>query len=524
MSFEDDDNIIFNETKARELIYILLKNDIIIFRKLIPEIKKLDSEAFENMFKGIPFKQNDANEEGYYYTVINKKEFVKLLNKIDNFSIILEQWYQDENYYKYLKELWTKYISIEELRNKDEKKIEEILESNSIHYKDWPQNIKEELKSLIQSTENTRIFEMKDILNDQFAQINNILEELIYFKNQIKEQGKDGKIYEENAMKIIVQIIGTVMMPIAASIKYGNESIDNKEIRAARKLICEKCNVNMKRSSELVDNIMTKCKDEKGVCNYGIKNLKTNEFYKDCDIKITEGKIDNLNISQKAKAFLKCKAVCAIHCALSFLNLGWSVIELTQTYKGFEQVKIYEERLKKIVAQFNTHKNEIGVLKSDFREASEKIRTVLDKIKKDEQNLEDLITDILKSISEQDSSKNRSALGLGISGVLGVVGIAGALLTSNGFSLTYGISSIANLFSAIGHSTNIIMSINILEGYRNVLKEAREEKKKMKDEMDKIQVEIDKLINEMTTRIEEQPKFELSTSLLSSSISTKDEL
>lgn len=83
MSQEDDD-IIFNETKARELMYLLLKNDIIIYKKLIPEIKKLDSESFENMFKGVPFKKKDANEEGYYYAVKNKKEFEKLLNKIDN--------------------------------------------------------------------------------------------------------------------------------------------------------------------------------------------------------------------------------------------------------------------------------------------------------------------------------------------------------------------------------------------------------------------------------------------------------
>ena len=166
------------------------------------------------------------------------------------------------------------------------------------------------------------------------------------------------------------------------------------------------------------------------------------------------------------------------------------------------------------------HKNELGILPKDFRAASERIKTVLEKIKKDEQNLDDLISDILKSISEQDSSKNRSAFGLGLSGFLGVVGIAGALLTTNTTALTYGISSIANLFSAIGHSTNIVLSIKIIEGYRKVLREAREEKEKIKEEMNKIQVEIDRLIKEMANEIEEQPKFELSSSL--SSISTKD--
>jgi len=86
---------------------------------------------------------------------------------------------------------------------------------------------------------------MKDILNDQFAQINNILEDLINFKNQIKDQGKEGKIYEANAIMIISQLIGTVMMPIASAVKYGNEAIDDKEIRAATKLIMQKCDCDI---------------------------------------------------------------------------------------------------------------------------------------------------------------------------------------------------------------------------------------------------------------------------------------
>ena len=54
-------------------------------------------------------------------------------------------------------------------------------------------------------------------------------------------------------------------------------------------------------------------------------------------VKCTDGKIDNLNLTQKAKAFLKSKWVCGLHAILSFLNLGWSVYELTQTYKVLKQ-------------------------------------------------------------------------------------------------------------------------------------------------------------------------------------------
>ena len=303
------------------------------------------------------------------------------------------------------------------------------------------------------------------------------------------------------------------MMPIAASIKYGKEAIELKEIKAAKKLIMKQCKSSEEESLRLTKEIMTKIENKKGVCHYGIKDLKTQKFYENCDIKCTEGKIDNLSLGKKAKTFLKCKAVCGLHCALSFLNLGWSIYQLNQTYKDFDKVKNYEKRLKEIVTLFNVHKKEIGILPANFREAAQRIRVVLDKIRTDQKNLENLISEILESIKQQDSRKNKSIAGLVYSGVLGIFGIAGAILTKNGTSLAYGISSLANLFSTIAHSTNIVWSIEMIERYYKLLKEAREQQKN-------IQEEIDNLIDELTSKIEEEPKFDLSESF--SSISTID--
>lgn len=510
MSLEDDEYI-FIESKARELVYFLLKNDIIIYRKLIPEIKRLDSEAFENLFKGVPFKSTD-NKDGYNYNVKNKRDFEKLIDKFDNFNVILEEWYKKEDYYEYLKELWIKFISIENLKNKDEKQIEESLKSNSINYKIWPQNIKNELKTLIQSTCKTRIFELKDFIDDKFIQFNNIIEELIAFKNAIKDEGNEGILYEKNTKNIILNIIGTVMMPMAYSIKYGNEAIELKEIDSAKQLIMKQCNVTEKESLRLLNEIMEKAGKKGGKCSYGIKKISTNQFYENCHIKCTEGKIDNLCLEKKAEAFLKSKAICGIHCALSFLNLGWSIYELNKTFKDYDKIKNFEKRLKEIVDLFNIHKKEIGILPENFQEAGQRIKAVLEKIRQDQKNLEELIGEILESIKEQDSRKNKSISGLVYSGALGLFGIAGAILTTNGTSLVYGISSLANLLSGIGHSLNISMSIEMIEKYRKVLNEAREQEKRIQDE-------IDKLINELTKRIEQEPKFDLSQSF--SSISTK---
>ncbi len=183
---DNNDEILYNESKARELVYFLLRNDINTYKKLIPEIKSLNSEAFEKLFQGIPFKKDANDEDGYDYNVKNKKTFKNLINKFDNFSIILDAWYKDKKYYQYLKELWSRYISIENLVCNDDKeteeKIEKILKQNKIDYATWPEDIKDEFKILVKNTEDTRIMELKNEIDNNFSEFNNIIEDLIHFK------------------------------------------------------------------------------------------------------------------------------------------------------------------------------------------------------------------------------------------------------------------------------------------------------------------------------------------------------
>ncbi len=56
----------FNEVQARELVNLLLSNDIKVYRKLLPEIENLNSEDFENLFNG---------NYNYEFNVKNKKNF-----------------------------------------------------------------------------------------------------------------------------------------------------------------------------------------------------------------------------------------------------------------------------------------------------------------------------------------------------------------------------------------------------------------------------------------------------------------
>ena len=123
----ENEAYLFDYCRAKKVIISLIKKDVIIYRKFIPDIEKMDSETLENLFFG---------ETKYNYNIKNPNIFRKLLMKFDNFLLILSAWYKDDKYYKYLEELWIKYPSIEDLKalNHDENKLSERLQKLSINY------------------------------------------------------------------------------------------------------------------------------------------------------------------------------------------------------------------------------------------------------------------------------------------------------------------------------------------------------------------------------------------------------
>ena len=147
--------------------------------------------------------------------------FGKLLDKFDNFYVILDAWYKDKKYYPYLKEIWSRYISIQNLKGKDDKDLENLLKSNK--------DIKDEFKVLISCTEDTRIMELKNIIDNEFSEFNCIIETLLSFKETIKDI-PDIKNYEINTQNMILKELGTVMIPIAMCTNKGMSSIDIMQV------------------------------------------------------------------------------------------------------------------------------------------------------------------------------------------------------------------------------------------------------------------------------------------------------
>lgn len=434
--------------------------------------------------------------------------FEKLLDKFDNFNVIIEAWYKDKQYYPFLKEIWTRYICIENLRGKDEKEIEKLLISNKINYNNWPENIKDEFNILINNTDKTRIMELKNIIDNQFSEFNCLIEGLLKFKKNVKDI-PDIKQYEINAKNMIFAIIGTVFLPIAYCASKGFDAVDNKQIKSVEKLICKNTFFEDKKIKSLTKNLMNIIEGDEGTHIYELK--PDPDLIEEVRVKCTDGKIDNLPLCKTAKTFLKNKWVYGLHAILSFLNLGYAVIEFTKTYNGFDEIKNYKKRYNDIKTNFDLHKKQIGILPDDFKEAIKIIKDIYEKIREDQKELQKLMEDIMKSIKFQESQQTKATVSLIGSLALGTAGVIGGFSTGNFASAIYGASTVMNIISGITNGANIIISKNIVKQLNDILDKAINLNKEIQDK-------IDELIKEIQKRLEQEPKFDLYES--NSSIST----
>lgn len=486
------DQDVFNEKKKRELVYFLLENDVGIYKALIPEIKSLNSEAFENLFLG--------NTE-YKYEIKKQKVFLRLVKKFDNFYAKFEDWYKEQKYHQYMKILWLNYPCIESLKNLEEKKLEELLNSFNIDYSSWPLEIKKDFKSHINSTIDTEIF--SDIMMNNFNDISCLLKQLNEFSDAINKE-KDCHLYKINSLKLSDDIFASLLslggsaFPIGKFL--GERAIKNKEFSLVNEMIKQNSNYDEKTAKTLTKEFIKLIKEQKvdGNYNYVDKFSQLHELNAKCK----NGNLAQLNLNGKVNAVFHSKLFCTVNVALSFLNLGWSIYELNETYKSFEKLKEYKSRLETIKSNFNIHKQQIGILPEDPLESIEKIGKILGLIREDQNDLTKLIKNIMDSLETQMERKSKSVGGLAASIGLGTLSIIGGLSTGNALSISYGLSTIANFFSAGIHIANIETSANIIKELKKILDEAIQLENEIKNE-------VDTLIKEIIDRKKQLPKFDI---------------
>ena len=498
----------FNEKAARKIIMFLLEDDVYDFKRWVPLIKKFNSEQIQKLFQG---------ERDYNYTAKNKAVFDNLVLKFDNFATILSKWYEKEENYQYIKQLWLNYICIEDIneeieKNLSEEKLTSFLESKNINYSKWPEEVKKEFKEAVQEAIGTYIHEeeIKKKLNEEHSglkkcldSVNNLMKS---FTNIFADTDKEAqKIFEKNYSSIKLGIVGGLFSFIGSNIfSYAKEAINSKALK--RFLIDQIQGYDICKfvAKKIANDIMKKNCCPNDLINWRVGNgddwfdfdeidgtTYHNCIDKDLQIDLSEMNSDTLSIGKKISAAFKSKMVCLLTALASFINLGFSAYEfytisnLTETIAGKEYQKNFDE----IKQQFKAHLNKLDLTDNSYG-IKAKLIYVKNNIENDKEKLVNLIKEIKADIKLLERHKKDSFISLAFSALFGGGSILGGILTSGGTSLIYSLSTVFNLISGGININNISICNRSIEELEAIKKQAEEEEKIMQEEIKKLDLKL----------------------------------
>ena len=141
-------------------------------------------------------------------------------------------------------------------------------------------------------------------------------------------------------------------------------------------------------------------------------------------------------------------------------------------------IKELEQRLENIKKKFELHKQGINLLPlDDADEAMKKVEEIRLKFEEDKYEIEILIQDINKEISEQNSEKKKGYFK--IFSNLGMMGLNAALAKTTQNTKEYGLSAIFNGLSVATDVTAIVQIRKNIDELNKLLERAKEEEKKI---------------------------------------------
>ena len=425
----------FEERAARVLVDLILENDVKTYRKFLPEIRKLDSNSFKNMFCG---------NKNYNYSIKNKFQFNQLLNKFENFKFLLEEWYEDADTYVYIKELWEKYISIESLRDKKEKEIEDFLSGKDIEYISWPQRIKKQFLKIIQNTKDTIIFAYRKTFKKIPDLMKNFLGKLYTISQYCCKHGKNMfSNLSKNQIFIILR-------------KYYNIDLEKLAIL----------------SNTFID-LVSGCQDK--ALELIIETSGSLPIFKEDYSELIKGNNGPLFGS-------------IVYSALSFYNLYNSYDNYKTIKNQLKNVKGYEKKIDEIEEDFEEHKKKIEDLSNnnelEINEFNLELENCVKLILEDKEKISKLIIEI-KTWQKIEQQK-KAAINIMGSGIKMVAGIVGAVITKGTPCAINAIGAAANGFSIIFDSISINNLKDIIENLEKSLERAKQVEIKINDELKKL--------------------------------------
>ncbi len=444
----------FNISKARKLVKLCLSDDL-LYNKYLKDILKLNDYYFEELFKG----NTDLN-----YNIGNSYEFMHLVYKFEDYNKIMYNWHKDKSKYNQIALLWKKNISISNLYDLTRNELEDELNNLGLSIK-----FKYELMSFLSTTIESKSAGIFEYFKEQLKPLYSLIS---FSKNEQKTlEINNNKLYSTNLFNITE---GLILAGLPFINNYLNKIPDLDPLTKSEAA---------KESSSLLKKMILKI----------FKKNESNSYIHNKLLNITKdfkyGKEINVMLNN-VKGFYNSPMIQICHLAIGFLNLVHSIKTFKDNKLDFEIFgKQFSRELSRIFSDFEEHKKEIGLLNlSEIRESTNRIREVHKKILSDKNKLNNLIERIRKKITEKESDKNKSGIGIAF-GCLGLLSsVIGAAFTGGASLIIYAGAAALN-GAAIGiHAGNIVEINKNIEVYNKMLIEGIDKEKEINILLDEIRI------------------------------------
>jgi len=510
--------------QKRKFAEYLLSNDYNVWKAYLGEVKILDDEEFYELFNG--------NTE-FNYSSSRKKEFKQLAQKFeDNHDLIIE-WYNNEEYWEWILELWKKNI-LQKLKSaEDEKEQNTLLSKHKIDPSKWDEKFREHFQIVIESKPIKTLAErMKNYIKADYGNFDELIKSVNHCKKKVNEKGRE----ESHCNTVLTANLDTTMNKILKEFvpqfvnkifsqgeNIFNETKKKEEEKAINNIL--EAGLSPEQEKKLIDEVKKiynksegkednqKCNkdDEKDVFsslfefNKEFEDLeklgnkfnseKTDEDYLNPEDEEKEDlKFVRLDIKEKAEVIFSNKMIKHAILGLSLANVSYSVLHLAKTFMDYKRYsQEFTERLNEIKKKFRSHQNEVKVIDDDIDKAIEQIIKCGQNFQSDLDEVEELISEIKDAINGVKNQRNTSILNIIASSGGVLLGIFGASTTKGTDRLEYVSASLADFLALVANGVDIYAQNELLQQFTQNMEEAKKLQTEIKEEIDKLRVKYEEL-------------------------------
>ena len=529
--------------QKRKLAEFLLSHEFNRFKKHLEEMKNLTDEEFYELFEG--------NTE-YNYSVSNKAEFRELAQKFDDNKDLIIEWYNREDYYNYVLQIWKPNI-LQKLKSaEDEKERYTLLTNFKIDITNWDDEFRDYFKIIMEIKPTKSYSErIKNYIKLDLPDFDDLIKTVYHCKEKVKK-GEDNicnNILQSNLdtsmNRILTDLVPHFFKQICnegdniisgfqkkeeenAFQKIKNSGLSEKQkkdlIGEVKKIYYkeekkeEKIEQEKKEQEEKEEKEKEK-ENEKNDLNEDKKEKQNKKKQKDIlsslfefngeyakleqlSKKFNESEgpdkninFDKLSFKDKSKVFLKNKMVKHAILGLSLANVSYSVLHLTKSFMNYNQFsQKFKERLGEIKKKFQIHKNNVKIIDDmDIDVAIEQIVQCGKDFQSDLLEVEELINEIKDAINGIKTDKNKTISNMIISGGKLLLGIF-TIIGSEGEDRTeYAAASLGDFISLILNGVDIYQQNKSIQEFMRYMDEAINLKNQINEEIDKLRTRYQEL-------------------------------